>query len=281
MSLPRVKKLSISSLFSESDKSPKKIISNRKFINQTINKNILSRNIENSYEENKSNKNNLKSSFSHSKNCLSTTNRKIEVKTASTNTQTQFEDFPKKINMFSKVSYTNLYKGRRFLPKYNRSILNNEFLKNHFFDYPSNCKNYNVNSNYIRFNNNHTKHIVSDDISLVGILQNQTNSNFNNKYKLKYWTNNKKKKEQIKRCFNLIKKGINLNDIDNLLNGPKEITSYNIQTTPNFLSNTNLFNISHIKSIRERKGKYNLTVNTLEHIRPLTTVNSNILTSKY
>ena len=126
MSLPRIKKLSISSLFSESDKSPKKIISNQKFINQTINKNILSRNIENSYEENKSNKNNLKSSFSHSKNCLSTTNRKIEVKTASTNTQTQFEDFPKKINMFSKVSYTNLYKGRRFLPKYNRSILKNE-----------------------------------------------------------------------------------------------------------------------------------------------------------
>ena len=279
--LPRIQKLSISSLF-ESEKSPKKIIqTKKKFLNISLNKNILSRNMENSYEENKNNKNNLKTSLSHIKNCLSSTNRKKEVKMTSTNTQTQFEDFSKNINIFSEVSYTNLYKGRKYLPKYNRTILSNEFLKNHFFHHPSNCKNYYVNSNYLRFNNNHTKHIVSDDISLVGILQNQTNSNFNNKYNLKYWTNNKKKKEQIKQCFNLIKKGINLNDIDILLNGRKDISSYNIQTTPNALSEQKFYNLSNIKSIRERKGNSNLTVNTLEHIRPLTTINSNIYASKY
>jgi hypothetical protein len=224
--------------------------------------------MENSYEENKNNKNNLKTSLSHIKNCLSSTNRKKEVKMTSTNTQTQFEDFSKNINIFSEVSYTNLYKGRKYLPKYNRTILSNEFLKNHLFNYPS----FHVNNNIITFKNKNLKHIVTDDVSLLGILQNQTNSNFNNKYNLKYWTNNKKKKEQIKRCFNLIKKGINLNDIDNILNSQKEIISYKIQTPKIETINNN----SQIKKINERK-KYNLTINTLENIRPLTTFNKRII----
>ena len=51
--------------------------------------------------------------------------------------------------------------------------------------------------------------------------------------------------------------------------------------TPNALSEQKFYNLSNIKSIRERKGNSNLTVNTLEHIRPLTTINSNIFASKY
>ena len=127
------------------------------------------------------------------------------------------------------------------------------------------------NSNIIKFKNKNKKEIVKNDISLLGILQNQTNSNFNNKYDLKYWTNNQKKKEQIKHCFTLIKKGINLNDIDNMLNGPKEITSYNIQTAPNIKIKKKIDNFSNLKKRIERKNNYNLTVNTLEKIRPLTT----------
>ena len=66
---------------------------------------------------------------------------------------------------------------------------------------------------------------------------------------------------------------MNLNDIDNMLNGPKELITYNIQTSPNEKSKMN-FDIFHMKSIRERKNNYNLTVNTLEQIRPLSTFNS-------
>ena len=74
---------------------------------------------------------------------------------------------------------------------------------------------------------------------------------------------------------------MNLNDIDNMLNGPKELITYNIQTSPNVKSKMNLDNNSHMKLIRERKNNYNLTVNTLEHIRPLSTLNSKILKSNY
>ena len=285
MSFPLISKLSLS-LSNESDNSPKRLIANQKFIpikNKTINKDIIKG--KNDLEDNL-NISNLKTSLSHNnKQSFSTTDRRIKVKKISKNTQTQFDNSPKKIKLFSKVTYTNLYKGRKFIPKFTKiktpRILNNEFLKTHFYSQPENLKNFHVNSNFLKFQNINKKHIVTDDISLLGILQNQTNSNFNNKYQLKYWTNSKKKKEQIKRCFNLIKKGMNLNDIDNMLNGPKELITYNIQTSPNVKSKMNFDNNSHMKLIRERKNNYNLTVNTLEHIRPLSTFNSKMLKSNY
>ena len=284
MSFPLKSKISLS-LSNQSENYPKRLIANQKFClikNKTINKDIIKD--KKDIDDNLS-ISNLKTSFSHNhKQSFSTTDRRIKVKTISTNTQTQFDNSPKKYKLFSKVNYTNLYKGRKYIPKFTNiktpRILNNEFLKTHFFTQPQNLKNFHVKSNFIKFQNINKKYIVKDDISLLGILQNQTNSNFNNKYELKYWTNSKKKKEQIKRYFNLIKKGMNLNDIDNMLNGPKELITYNIQTSPNEKSKMN-FDIFHMKSIRERKNNYNLTVNTLEHIRPLSTFNSKMLKSNY
>ena len=83
---------------------------------------------------------------------------------------------------------------------------------------------------------------------------NQTTSNFNNKYQVQYWTNDKKKKEEILKCFNLIRKGTDLNDIDNMLNGPKEIITYRIQTESNRIDDY-FYESSNIKSIQERKKK--------------------------
>ena len=279
MSYPLISTLSLS-LSNEFDNSPKRLIANQKFIpikNKTINKDIIKE--KNDLDDNLS-ISNLKTSLSHNnkQQSFSITDRRIKVKTMSTNTQTQFDNSHKKLKLLSKVTYTNLYKGRKYIPKFTKiktpRILNNEFLKTHFYSQPQTLKNFHVNSNFLKFKNINKKLIVTDDISLLGILQNQTNSNFNNKYELKYWTNSKKKKEQIKRCFNLIKKGMNLNDIDNMLNGPKELISYNIQTSPNVKIKMNLDYYSHMKSIRERKNNYNLTVNTLEQIRPLSTFNS-------
>ena len=254
MSLPKISKISLSY-------SPINIISNKNF-NQKIDKNTRTRNNDDLFDNNKKY---MITSYSNYNR------RKKEVK--SRNTQTQFEEeaFPKKINIFSKVTFN--HKVRKYIPrkKEKESLLNNEFLKYHFIKYHKEFNYFHVNSNIIKFKNKNKKEIVKNDISLLGILQNQTNSNFNNKYDLKYWTNNQKKKEQIKHCFTLIKKGINLNDIDNMLNGPKEITSYNIQTAQNNKKKKKIDNFSNLKKRIERKNNYNLTVNTLEKIRPLTT----------
>ena len=269
MSLPRISRISLS-LSNERNISPTKIITNQKVssaINRNINKTIKSRN-----HEINENTNFFKTTNNFNKNPLSSSQKKKKFKTISQVTQTQFEDFPEAKITFPKFSYSNYQNRKKFFPKFlnkkNGNFLSNEFLKNHLFNYP----NFHINNNIITFKNKNGKHIVTDDVSLLGILQNQTNSNFNNKYNLKYWTNNKKKKEQIKRCFNLIKKGINLNDIDNILNSQKEIISYKIQTPKIETINNN----SQIKKINERK-KYNLTINTLENIRPLTTFNKRII----
>ena len=117
--------------------------------------------------------------------------------------------------------------------------------------------------------------IVSDGISLIDTLINQTTSNFNNKYQVQYWTNNKKKREMKKRKIQEKegRKRYIVDDIDNILNGPKEIITYRIQTDPN-LDFPNLNEKYYtMKSIKDRKNKYNMTINTLEHLRPLTSKN--------
>ena len=183
-------------------------------------------------------------------------------------TQTQFNYEIKNINIFSKESYSKIYNTRYSIPKLKKkknNILNNAFLKSHF---NSNLK---VNDNILKFKNPNKKYIVTDDISLIGSLLNQTTSNFNNKYKLKYWTSNKRKKEQITYCFNLLKKGMNLKDIDILLNGPKEIISYQIE------KNKNNFLIRDKYNINVKKNKVNnVSVNTLEFIRPYSSLNKRI-----
>ena len=274
MSFPRISRISLS-LSNERNISPSTIITNQKVssaINRNINKTIKSRN----HEINQNNF--LKTTTNNfNKNPLSSSQKNKKFKTISQVTQTQFEDFPEAKITIPKFSYSNsFHNGKKFFPKFlnkkNGNFLSNEFLKNHLFNYPT----FHINNNIITFKNKNGKHIVTDDVSLLGILQNQTNSNFNNKYNLKYWTNNKKKKEQIKHCFNLIKKGINLNDIDNILNSQREIITYKIQT-PEI---KNIKNNSQIKTIHERK-KYNLTINTLENTRPLTTFNRRIISNNF
>ena len=67
-----------------------------------------------------------------------------------------------------------------------------------------------------------------------------------------------------------------VNDIDNLLNSQREIISYKIQTP----KTKNIQNNSRITKIHERKN-YNLTINTLENIRPLTTFNKRIISEYF
>ena len=154
-----------------------------------------------------------------------------------------------------------LNKEELVIPNEKPNILNNKFIKSHFSFRPRNVS---VRHNYINFNNEENKKIVSDDKSLIGSLVNQTNSNFNNKYKIQYWSNNNKKREQIKYCFNLIKNGTNLSSIDYMLNGPKEITFYEIPSLNLTYEDDNFLS----KKIK-LKGK-TVTINNLEHIRPIT-----------
>ena len=99
-----------------------------------------------------------------------------------------------------------------------------------------------IKNNIIKFKKKKKIIINLNNIDLLKILKNQTNSNFNNKYNLLYKKDNMKKKLKIRKCFNLIQKGVNLNEINKILNGPKEITSYKIQTEPN--QNENFWKIN-------------------------------------
>ena len=74
-----------------------------------------------------------------------------------------------------------------------------------------------------------------------------------------------KKREQIKKCFSLIKKENNLFLIDSILNGKKKSQKNKNQTQLNLTYEDNI-NIK-LKKIRNKKI---ITINSLEQIRPLT-----------
>ena len=188
----------------------------------------------------------------------------------------------KKLDINQKKFFVNnsQLKNYKYLGKYKiprikttkGNILKNQILKNTVTYTPKPPIKY----SYMHFQKRSkaiNDNIVYDGISLIDTLINQTTSNFKNKYQVKYWKKKKKKREEIKYCFNLIKKGTKLIDIDNILNGPKEIITYRIQTDPN-LDFPNLNEKYYtMKSIKDRKNKYNMTINTLEHLRTLTSKN--------
>ena len=169
----------------------------------------------------------------------------------------------------NKIPYKNIIKNsnedNQPIYKYHTidnktNILNNNFIKSIF--YPK--KKYLIKDNYLNFKNKEDEKIVSDDKTLIGSLVNQTNSNFNNKYNIQYWSKNNKKRDQIKHCFTLFKNGTNISSIDNILNGPKEVILYQIP----------YLNIS-IEGNEKKFLSYKLkckkvTINSLEYIRPLT-----------
>ncbi len=144
------------------------------------------------------------------------------------------------------------------------NILNNKFIKSHFYQQ----KKYLIKDNYINFNSNEKKKIVLDDKSLIGSLVNQTNSNFNNKYNIQYWSKNNKKREQIKQCFALFKNGTNISSIDNMLNGPKEVILYQIPSLNKSIEGNDYFLSKKLKC-------KNITINSLEKLRPLSGKNIN------
>ena len=71
-----------------------------------------------------------------------------------------------------------------------------------------------MKNNIINFNNKNNNLIAFDDKEMINFFKNQTKSNFNNKYNIIFKTKNDKKKEQIKNCFNKIKNGICINEIN-------------------------------------------------------------------
>jgi len=124
--------------------------------------------------------------------------------------------------------------------------------------------------------------INSNDIDLINEIKKQTYSNFNNKYKLIYRTGDLKKKIKIKQCFNLIQKGVNINEINNILNGPKQIISYKIQTEPNQSKENNFMKINerfNMKFNRIKKNIHNskkITINALGISDPLINYSNSI-----
>ena len=269
MSFPKISKHSLSFSTENSENLPVKIISNNKM------KTILNKSIGIGTNENDNKKNFTKraliTSLNNEKYFTEPNIHKFKYdysmipkyKTSrNSKLKLNFPGFKSNINStFNKIPISN-YKSAK------GNILKNQIIKNQvtFIPKPS------IKSNYISFQKRSKEikdNIVFDDISLIGNLMNQTMSNFNNKYQIQYWTKNKRKKEEIKYCFNLIKRGKNLTEINDILNGPKEIISYEIQTNSDL--DNHFFNQKYnMNGIKDRKNKYNITVNTLESIKPLT-----------
>ena len=282
MSFPKISNISVSFNDENNENFPVTIISSNKF-KSIINKSVGT----GTYDEDKKpilNKGTLITVLNTS-NYLSSKksnliNNKEKKKEENNKSKIRFHSSkkPKKkleINSPSIISFSQLknykYIGKYKIPRIKSTkgnILKNQMLKKQvsFKPKPS------IKYNYMKFQKRSKQindNIVSDDISLINTLMNQTTSNFNNKYQVQYWTNDKKKKDEILNCFNLIRKGTDLTEIDNILNGPKEIITYRIQTEPNRIDNY-FYESSNIKSFQERKKKANLSINTLNFIRPLT-----------
>ena len=282
MSFPKISNISVSFNDENNENFPVTIISNNKFksiINKSIGigtydeekKPIINKgalitvlNTSNYFSTMKSNR------FNHKEKKKEENNKsKIRCNTTK-NPKKKLEINSPKIISFSQLKNYK-YIGKYKIPRIKSTkgnILKNKILKEQvsFNRKPS------IKYNTIKFQKRSKKvndNIVSDDISLINTLMNQTTSNFNNKYQVQYWTNDKKKKNEILNCFNLIRKGTDLNDIDNMLNGPKEIITYRIQTESNNIDDFFLEN-NNMELIKERKKKANLSINTLNFIRPLT-----------
>lgn len=266
MSFPKISKISLSFNNENIEKLPVKLISNNKFkknLNKSIgigtnddnNKNHFSRRALITALNNKTYF--TESKFEYDNDILpkfnSSRNSKIQLYFPSHISNTNFK--------FNKIPISRLKNAKG-------NILKNQIIKNQVTYIPKPS----IKSNYLSFEKRSKEikdNIVFDDISLIGTLMDQNRSNFNNKYQIQYWTKNKRKKDEIKYCFNLIKRGKNLTEINDILNGPKEIITYQIQKNSD-LDNDSFnqkYNMNHIK---ERKNKYNMTVNTLESIKPLT-----------
>ncbi len=282
MSFPKISNISVSFNDENNENFPVSIISNNKF------KSIINKSVGiGTYDDDKKpilNKGALITALNTSSylssiksNCLNNKEKKKEENNkskirfhSSKNSKKKLEIQSPKIISFSQLKNYK-YIGKYKIPRIKSTkgnILKNQILKKQVLFPPKPTIKY----NYMKFQKRSKQindNIVSDDISLINTLMNQTTSNFNNKYQVQYWTNDKKKKEEILKCFNLIRKGTDLNDIDNILNGPKEIITYRIQTESNRIDDY-FYESSNIKSIQERKKKPHLSINTLNIIRPLT-----------
>ena len=271
MSFPKISKISLSFNNENTEKLPVKLISLNKF-KKNLNKSIgIGTNDDN-------NKNN----FSKRALITSLNNKTYFTEPNFNRFEYDYDIFPKykssrnsKIRLYfpSHISNTNFKLNKIPISRLKNAkgnILKNQIIKNQVTYIPKPS----IKSNFLSFEKRSKEakdNIVFDDISLIGTLMDQNRSNFNNKYQIQYWTKNKRKKDEIKYCFNLIKRGKNLTEINDILNGPKEIITYQIQKNSD-LDNDSFnqkYNMNHIK---ERKNKYNMTVNTLESIKPLTSI---------
>ena len=282
MSFPKISNISVSFNDENNENFPVSIISNNKFksiINQIVGigtydddkKPILNKGALITTLNTSSYLSSIKSNCLNNKEKKKEENNKSKIRFhSSKNPKKKLEIKSPKIISFSQLKNYK-YIGKYKIPRIKSTkgnILKNQILKKQVLFPPKPTIKY----NYMKFQKRSKQindNIVSDDISLINTLMNQTTSNFNNKYQVQYWTNDKKKKEEILKCFNLIRKGTDLNDIDNMLNGPKEIITYRIQTESNRIDDS-FYESSNIKSIQERKKKPHLSINTLNIIRPLT-----------
>ena len=172
--------------------------------------------------------------------------------------RTSFLDIKKNLLQLSENKADSFNTQKKINSVYSESNINNQSKKM----INNNSHDILLNNNYIKsripIRNNilklkpKIKEIINSDLDLVTALNKQTNSNFNN---------------QIKNCFNLIQKGTNISEINNILNGPKEIITYQIQTEPNQENNYWKLNEIYNMKFNRIKNRINsskrITINAL------------------
>ena len=113
-----------------------------------------------------------------------------------TNTNNSFESNTKK----SSKKSINTFFNNKYLQE------NTDHLKIAKLLFTFNLNKNNLNIKFSTPKNENTYNIVDNNVSLEKTFKRQTLSNFNNKYKFKFTTNNLKEKEKIKELFYLLKK---------------------------------------------------------------------------
>ena len=113
-----------------------------------------------------------------------------------TNTNNSFESNTKK----SSKKSINTFFNNKYLQE------NTDHLKIAKLLFTFNLNKNNLNIKFSTPKNENTYNIVDNNVSLEKTFKRQTLSNFNNKYKFKFRTNNLKEKEKIKELFYLLKK---------------------------------------------------------------------------
>ena len=169
------------------------------------------------------------------------------------------------------VSYYNLN-----LRNKNSNIFSNKIINSHLDNYQK----LSITNNVIKFKNmKENKKILLNDLDLLKEIKNKSTSNFNNKYNINFFNENKLKRDYISNLINKYKKGQTIENLTNEIKNRKfklYISNYNYIPEEKInniihLNENNLINNLYSNEIINNNNN-KVRINSLKITRPLSYV---------